>query len=437
MNILIKNGRVIDPESGLDEVTDILIEDGKIKEINAECGMRNAEFRTIDVSGKVVVPGLIDLHTHLREPGREDEETIATGTRAAAKGGFTTICCMPNTQPVIDNPSVVRFILEKAGREGLVNVLPVGSISKNLGGKELSEIGQMVEEGAVAISDDGQGLANSDLMRRALEYVKRFDIPVISHCEDSYLSKDGCVNEGYISTVLGLPGIPGAAEEVMVARDIILAQLTNSRLHIAHLSTVRSVELVRQAKKQDVKVTAEAAPHHFTLTEEAVRNFDTNTKVNPPLRTFEDVEGIKKGLADGTIDCIATDHAPHTQAEKELEYGLAPFGMIGLETALSLVLTELVSKGVLSLPEAIAKLTINPAKVLGLNQGRIKEGAAADMTVIDLEKEWTVKEDEFLSKSKNSPFIGLQLKGKAVMTIVGGKVVMEDEKISHREHREG
>ena len=421
----------------MDEVTDILIEDGKIKEINAECGMRNAEFRTIDVSGKVVVPGLIDLHTHLREPGREDEETIATGTRAAAKGGFTTICCMPNTQPVIDNPSVVRFILEKAGREGLVNVLPVGSISKNLGGKELSEIGQMVEEGAVAISDDGQGLANSDLMRRALEYVKRFDIPVISHCEDSYLSKDGCVNEGYISTVLGLPGIPGAAEEVMVARDIILAQLTNSRLHIAHLSTVRSVELVRQAKKQDVKVTAEAAPHHFTLTEEAVRNFDTNTKVNPPLRTFEDVEGIKKGLADGTIDCIATDHAPHTQAEKELEYGLAPFGMIGLETALSLVLTELVSKGVLSLPEAIAKLTINPAKVLGLNQGRIKEGAAADMTVIDLEKEWTVKEDEFLSKSKNSPFIGLQLKGKAVMTIVGGKVVMEDEKISHREHREG
>jgi len=437
MNILIKNGRVIDPESGLDEVTDILIEDGKIKEINAECGMRNAEFRTIDVSGKVVVPGLIDLHTHLREPGREDEETIATGTRAAAKGGFTTICCMPNTQPVIDNPSVVRFILEKAGREGLVNVLPVGSISKNLGGKELSEIGRMVEEGAVAISDDGQGLANSDLMRRALEYVKRFDIPVISHCEDSYLSKDGVMNEGYISTVLGLPGIPGAAEEIMVARDIILAQLTNSRLHIAHLSTVRSVELVRQAKKQDVKVTAEAAPHHFTLTEEAVRNFDTNTKVNPPLRTFEDVEGIKKGLADGTIDCIATDHAPHTQAEKELEYGLAPFGMIGLETALSLVLTELVSKGVLSLPEAIAKLTINPAKVLGLNQGRIKEGAAADMTVIDLEKEWTVKEDEFLSKSKNSPFIGLQLKGKAVMTIVGGKVVMEDEKISHREHREG
>ena len=421
----------------MDEVTDILIEDGKIKEINAECGMRNAEFRTIDVSGKVVVPGLIDLHTHLREPGREDEETIATGTRAAAKGGFTTICCMPNTQPVIDNPSVVRFILEKAGREGLVNVLPVGSISKNLGGKELSEIGRMVEEGAVAISDDGQGLANSDLMRRALEYVKRFDIPVISHCEDSYLSKDGVMNEGYISTVLGLPGIPGAAEEVMVARDIILAQLTNSRLHIAHLSTVRSVELVRQAKKQDVKVTAEAAPHHFTLTEEAVRNFDTNTKVNPPLRTFEDVEGIKKGLADGTIDCIATDHAPHTQAEKELEYGLAPFGMIGLETALSLVLTELVSKGVLSLPEAIAKLTINPAKVLGLNQGRIKEGAAADMTVIDLEKEWTVKEDEFLSKSKNSPFIGLQLKGKAVMTIVGGKVVMEDEKISHREHREG
>ncbi|MBU0566624.1 dihydroorotase [bacterium] len=437
MNILIKNGRVIDPESGLDEVTDILIEDGKIKEINAECGMRNAEFRTIDVSGKVVVPGLIDLHTHLREPGREDEETIATGTRAAAKGGFTTICCMPNTQPVIDNPSVVRFILEKAGREGLVNVLPVGSISKNLGGKELSEIGQMVEEGAVAISDDGQGLANSDLMRRALEHVKRFGIPVISHCEDSYLSKDGVMNEGYISTVLGLPGIPGAAEEIMVARDIILAQLTNSRLHIAHLSTVRSVELVRQAKKQDVKVTAEAAPHHFTLTEEAVRNFDTNTKVNPPLRTFEDVEGIKKGLADGTIDCIATDHAPHTQAEKELEYGLAPFGMIGLETALSLVLTELVSKGVLSLPEAIAKLTINPAKVLGLNQGRIKEGAAADMTVIDLEKEWTVKEDEFLSKSKNSPFIGLQLKGKAVMTIVGGKVVMEDEKISHREHREG
>ena len=435
MNILIKNGRVIDPANGVDDKLDILVEGATIKNIAPDIIAK--DVRVIDALNKIVVPGLIDLHTHLREPGREDEETIATGTRAAAKGGFTTICCMPNTQPVIDNPSGIRFILEKARREGLVNVLPVGSISKNLGGKELSEIGRMAEEGAVAISDDGQGLANSDLMRRALEYVKRFDIPVISHCEDSYLSKDGCVNEGYISTVLGLPGIPGAAEEIMVARDIILAQLTNSRLHIAHLSTVRSVELVRQAKKQDVKVTAEAAPHHFTLTEEAVRNFDTNTKVNPPLRTFEDVEGIKKGLADGTIDCIATDHAPHTQAEKELEYGLAPFGMIGLETALSLVLTELVSKGVLSLPEAIAKLTINPAKVLGLNQGRIKEGAAADMTVIDLEKEWTVKEDEFLSKSKNSPFIGLQLKGKAVMTIVGGKVVMEDEKISHREHREG
>jgi dihydroorotase len=363
------------------------------------------------------------MHIHLREPGQEDKETIATGTRAAAAGGFTAIACMPNTKPVIDNKSVVEFILRKSVREGVVKVYPIGSITKELKGKEIAEIGQMVGAGAVAISDDGYPVENAVLMRRAMEYTKRFNIPVISHCEDTNLSDQGSMHEGYYSTILGLPGIPAAAEEVMVARDIIIAEVCNAKLHIAHVSSKGSVELIRQAKKRGVKVTCEVTPHHFTLTDEAVCSFDTNTKVNPPLRSKDDVIAIKEGLADNTIDVIATDHAPHTQAKKEQEYVKAPFGIIGLETSLGLVLSELVTKGVISLMDAITKMTKNPAKILSLDMNGLYPGAIADITVIDPDMEWIVDVNTFVSKSRNSPFHGWKLIGRAIMTIVDGKIV--------------
>ena len=425
MNLLIKGARVIDPASRLDGTRDIIIEDGKIKSIEEKFEIRNSKFeiKTIEASGKIVVPGLIDMHTHLREPGREDEETIATGSAAAARGGFTTILCMPNTDPAIDNLSVVNFVIERAREEATVNVLPVGSISRGLKGKNLSEIGEMVKAGACAISDDGHPVMNAELMRRALEYTRIFDIPVISHCEDINLSKNGVMNEGYHSTLLGMKGTPNAAEEMMVGREIILAELTGARIHIAHVSTKGSVDLIRKAKEKGLKVTGEVTPHHLVLTDEAVRCFDTNTKVNPPLRTKEDVEALREGLKDGTIDVIATDHAPHTLNEKELEYGLAPFGMVGLETALGLVLTELVDKGVIDLPTLIAKMTINPAIILGLKKGCLEVGSEADLTIIDPEKEWVVDSKQFASKSKNTPFNGRQLKGQAVMTIVRGQTL--------------
>src|SRR3990170_2130291 len=423
MNLLIKNGRIVDPVNQVDQVADLLIADGKVMQIGQEISVApNTE--TIDATGQWVVPGLIDLHTHLREPGFEYKETIRTGTMAAAAGGFTTICCMPNTNPINDNRAVTEFILSKSAKEGIVNVLPIGAITKGSQGKALAEISDMVNAGCVAISDDGKGVMDAEVMRRGLEYTKAFDIPVIAHCEDANLSSGGVMNEGFASTTLGLRGIPKAAEEVMVVRDIALAELTGARLHIAHVSSAGSVESIRIAKKRGVKVTCETCPHYFTLTEDAVIGYNTNAKVNPPLRTKEDVKAIKEGLKDGTIDIIASDHAPHAVHEKEIEFDYASFGMIGLETSLPLIL-NLVREGVLTLKDAIAKATINPARLLKLKKGTLSEGADADITIIDPESEWVVDVNNLKSKSKNTAFAGMKVKGRAVMTIVGGKIVYE------------
>lgn len=432
MKSIIRNGRVVDPKNKIDKKVDILIENGKIAKIGESSQFRPGEVTrstiTIDATGKVVTPGLIDMHTHLREPGREDEETIASGTRAAAQGGFTSICCMPNTQPVIDSVSGVKFILTTASQEGVVNVYPIGSITKGQKGEELAEIGKMRIAGIVGISDDGKPVMNAQIIRRALEYANMFNLPVISHCEDLNLSLDGVMNEGFTSTILGLKGIPRQAEEIMVARDIALAELTGGKLHLAHITTRRSVELVGQAKKKRISVTCETAPHYLSLSEEDVRGYNTNTKTNPPLRTKDDIKALCEGLADGTIDCIASDHAPHLDVEKDLEYNMAPFGIIGLETMLPLIITNLVRKKILSLNEAIAKLTVNPANILGLEKGSLSIGADADLTIIDLNLEKKVG-NEFTSQSKNSPFIGWELQGFPVVTIVGGKVVMKDGKL--------
>ena len=432
MKSIIRNGRVVDPKNKIDKKVDILIENGKIAKIGESSQFRPGEVTrstiTIDATGKVVTPGLIDMHTHLREPGREDEETIASGTRAAAQGGFTSICCMPNTQPVIDSVSGVKFILTTASQEGVVNVYPIGSITKGQKGEELAEIGKMRIAGIVGISDDGKPVMNAQVIRRALEYANMFNLPVISHCEDLNLSLDGVMNEGFTSTILGLKGIPRQAEEIMVARDIALAELTGGKLHLAHITTRRSVELVGQAKKKRISVTCETAPHYLSLSEEDVRGYNTNTKTNPPLRTKDDIKALCEGLADGTIDCIASDHAPHLDVEKDLEYNMAPFGIIGLETMLPLIITNLVRKKILSLNEAIAKLTVNPANILGLEKGSLSIGSDADLTIIDLNLEKKVG-NEFTSQSKNSPFIGWELQGFPVVTIVGGKVVMKDGKL--------
>jgi len=425
LKLVIRNGRVVDPKNKIDKKVDILIEDGKITKIGESSKFRPGDVTrstiTIDATAKVVTPGLVDMHTHLREPGREDEETIASGTRAAAQGGFTSICCMSNTQPVIDSVSGVKFILTTASQEGVVNVYPIGSITKGQKGEELAEIGKMRIAGIVGISDDGKPVMNAHIMRRALEYAKMFNLPVISHCEDLNLSMGGVMNEGFTSTVLGLKGIPRQAEEVMVARDIALAELTSGKLHLAHITTRRSVELIRHAKKK-IKVTCETAPHYFSLSEEDVQGYDTNTKINPPLRTKDDIKALCEGLADGTIDCIASDHAPHLDMEKDLEYNIAPFGIIGLETMLPLIFTNLVSKKILNLNQAIAKLTVNPANILGLEKGSLSIGSDADLTIIDLNLKKKIG-NEFTSQSKNSPFIGMELKGFPVATIVGGKVV--------------
>jgi dihydroorotase len=424
----LSGGRIIDPHNKLDGYFDILVEDGKIAKVTPagpETYAPEDGIEKIDVSGKIVVPGLIDMHVHLREPGFEYKETIRTGCQAAAAGGFSSICCMANTDPVNDTSSVTEYILNKAATEGCVNVFPIGAISKGLKGEGLAEIGELKEAGVIAISDDGNPVMNSNLMRRALEYAKVFELPVIPHCEDKNLAGEGLVNEGYISTLTGLPGIPAATEEVMVARDIALADLTEWRLHVAHVSTAGAVRLIREAKARGVAVTAEATPHHFSLTEEAVKGYDTNTKVNPPLRSGKDLDAIKEGLKDGTIDVIVSDHAPQSPVEKELEFELAENGIIGLETELSLSL-RLVSAGILSLTDVIAKLTVNPARILRLARGTLSEGVDADITVIDLEQNRVVDPNKFKSKSRNTPFNQWELKGKAVMTIVGGKIVMRD-----------
>ncbi len=426
MNLLIKSGRVIDPANNIDEVRDILIEDGKISAVSKRIEKRASKI--INARGMVVLPGLIDMHVHLREPGGEDEETIETGTHAGVHGGFTSLACMPNTNPPVDNAEVVRFILSQAKLSGCIQVYPVGSITRGLKGEELSDIGELVESGVVAITDDGEPVANGDLMRRALEYASMFDLTVISHCEDKILSSGGVMNEGIVSTMLGLPGIPSVAESAMVARDVMLAELTGAKLHIAHVSTSGSVELIRNAKEKGIRVSAETAPHYFTLTEEDVRSFDTNFRVNPPLRTVHDLASVRQGLVDGTIDSIATDHAPHTVVEKEHEFALAPPGMIGLETAFSLVVSELVEKKIITLKEAVAKLTVAPARILGLDKGTLSIGADADVTIVSLEKEWMVKEESFVSRSKNSPFLGRKLKGVIEIVIVGGRIILENSK---------
>ncbi len=424
MRILIKGGRVIDPANRIDAQKDIYIEEGIIKKVSTSIKVNKSNVKVIDARGKVVTPGLIDMHTHLREPGREDEETIASGTRAACKGGFTSICCMPNTQPVTDNQAQVELILSKSQKEGWVNVYPIGAITKGLQGEEMSPIGELKKAGVAGITDDGKTVENSLIMRRALEYSKMFKLPVISHCEDKNLSAEGLINEGYISTILGMRGIPRQAEEVIVSRDIQLAEMTGGHLHIAHVSTEGSVGMIRRAKRMDIKVTAETAPHYFTLTDEAVKTYNTNTKMNPPLRTRKDVQAIKQGLQDGTIDCIASDHAPHLEDEKNQEYELAPFGIIGLETMLPLIITELVDKKVLTLREAIKKLTVNPAHILGLNKGTLSPGANADITIIDTKTRRKI--ETFESQSNNSPFIGCTLRGFAVCTIVGGRICMAE-----------
>jgi dihydroorotase len=419
MNILIKNGRVIDPAQGLDEVTDLLIKDGKVAQVGKNL---KGEGEVIDASGLLVTPGLIDLHVHLRDPGQEYKEDIVSGTRAAAAGGFTAVACMPNTNPVNDSKAITLYIRRKAAEEGSVRVYPVGSITKGLKGESLSEMGELKDAGCVAVSDDGKPVTSGELMRRAMEYSRPFGLPVIAHSEDLSLVGEGVMNDGFVATELGLKGIPWVAEDAMIARDVMLAEFTGAHLHVAHVSTRGAVEIIRQAKKKGVNVTCEATPHHFTLTEDAVRGYDTNAKMNPPLRSAEDVAGIRAGLADGTIDAIATDHAPHHLDEKNVEFNIALNGIVGLETALPLTL-RLVQENVLPLTAAIARLTSGPAKALNLPGGTLAAGAPADVTVIDPALEWTVDAQKLNSKSKNTPFDGWKMKGAAVVTIVGGKVV--------------
>jgi dihydroorotase len=424
--LLIKKGHVVDPRHQIDAVMDILIQGQHIekvaKDIKAPTGTE-----VLDATNFIVTPGLIDIHVHLREPGQEEKETIATGTAAAALGGFSAVACMPNTVPPLDNVSQIQFVTMKAESEGYVRVYPVGAISKGQLGKELTEFGAMVRAGCVAISDDGVPVSNAKLFRRALEYAHTFGLTVIDHCEDHDLAAGGVMNEGRLAAVLGLKGIPRQAEYIMVARDIALCELTGGNLHLAHMSTKESVALVRQAKKRGLPVTAETAPHYFTLTEDAVSDYNTNAKMNPPLRTAEDRDAIREGLADGTIDVIASDHAPHTTGQKSREFDFAPFGIIGLETMLPLVLTELVQKKVLSLSNAIKALTDAPARALSLPGGHLAPGAPADVTLIDLKAKHTV--DTFASKSQNSPFKGWTLQGRAVATLVGGDMVMRDGRL--------
>lgn len=425
MRTLIKGGHVIDAKSKINECLDILIENGKIVEIGKDLDFVNGDI--IYAEGKYVLPGLVDAHCHLRDPGQEYKEDIETGTRSAAKGGFTSIACMPNTSPVIDNQAIVKYIINKAKQDGVVNVYPIGAISKGLKGEELSEIGELKFAGAVAISDDGRPLKSSSLMKKALQYSSMFDITVISHCEDLDLVDEGTMNEGYMSTILGLKGIPSASEEIMVSRDLILAEYTKIPVHIAHVSTELSVDLIRHAKSRGVKVTCETCPHYFTLTEEACDGFNTLAKVNPPLRTQKDVEAIIEGLKDGTIDIIATDHAPHHKDEKNVEFALAANGMVGFETALPLSITYLVKPGHLTMEQLVEKMCVNPSKILGLNKGSIEVGSSADLTIIDMDEEFIVDINKFSSKSKNSPFNGFKLQGTVYYTIVEGNVVVREK----------
>ncbi len=421
--VLIKGGRVIDPLNRIDDIRDVLIENGRIKKVDK--GISVSADKVINADNLIVFPGLIDMHVHLREPGREDEETVETGTRAAVKGGFTTVACMPNTEPVADSAAVIEYIKEKARSKALARVLPIGALTKELKSEELSPMNELIEAGVIAFSNDGESVMDAEVMRRALEYSKMFDVPVIVHAEDKRLSVDGQINEGLYSTVLGLKGIPAAAEEVIIARDLILAKMTGAKIHFAHVSTRGSVELIRRAKEEGINVTCEVTPHHLTLTDAMIESYDSNYKVNPPLRSEIDVLALREGLKDGTIDAIASDHAPHALHEKEREFQFAPFGIIGLETTLPLVLTELVEARELSLLSLVEKLTINPAKILGLDLGTLSEGSAADITIIDNKAKVKVDVNSFESKSKNSPFRDWELTGLVKYVLVNGKLVLE------------
>jgi dihydroorotase len=429
MKLLLRGGRVIDPSQNIDAELDILVENGKIASLDNNISIREDDTKkitTLDCTNVIIVPGLIDMHTHLREPGHEYKETVHSGGNAAIAGGFTSIACMPNTNPVNDNRSVTEFILKQARHADTAHIYPVAAISKGSDGSILTEFGDLKNAGAVAFSDDGKPVMNSLLMRSALEYGYSLDMPIISHCEDVSLSTGGSMNESFVSTELGLKGIPAIAEDIMVERDISLAEYTNASVHIAHVSTAGSVHAIREAKQRGILVTSETAPHYFTLTDDAVREFSTNTKVYPPLRSAKDVEAIKEGLKDGTIDAIASDHAPHSSIEKDVEFEYAASGIIGLETSLSLSL-KLVDDGIISLNQLIEKMSTNPARILGIRKGTLAVGSDADITVIDQNKTWTVNVNDFRSKSRNCPFHGWNLKGKAVITIVGGAIKYEEK----------
>lgn len=427
MEYILKGGLVIDPRTNLEEKLDIQVVNGKIESIGKNLTSDKAEV--IDLTGKIVAPGFIDMHVHLREPGGEAHETILTGCQAAAAGGFTAVTAMPNTKPCADNESVIELVIKRARDAGLIRVYPIGAISKGQKGQEITEMGNLCKAGAVAVSDDGRPVENSEVMRRALEYSQIFNIPVISHCEDTSLAGDGLMHEGYWSTVLGLKGIPAEAEETMAARDILLARLTGGRLHLAHLSTKGSMELLRFARKQGIRVTAEATPHHIFLTDEAVKEYDTSTKVNPPLRSRSHLEAVRKGLKEGLISCIVTDHAPWASEEKDNEYAKAPNGISGLETAVPVCWDTLVVNGELTPMELITLFTTGPADILNLPLGLIAEGRDADLTVIDPNLIKKVEVNSFYSKGKNSPLDGRSFQGWPVMTMVEGRIVMQDGKL--------
>lgn len=422
-SLLIRNGRVIDPSQNKDAVQDVFVRNGKIEAVGKTIELPREEPVTeIDATGLVVTPGWIDIHTHLREPGGTHKETIETGSKAAAAGGFTSIACMANTQPVNDSSYITTYIRQKVAADSPVNVFPIGAVTKGLRGEELAEIGSMREAGIVAISDDGKTVMNAYLFRKALDYSRRFDLTVISHAEDLNLKGLGVMNEGFNSARFGLRGIPKAAEEVIIARDIYLAELTGAKLHIAHASTAGSVALIREAKRRGIQVTAEVTPHHLTLTDEAVGTYDTNTKVAPPLREKEDIEALQEAVADGTIDALASDHAPHSREEKEVEYDHADFGMVGLETAFPLYYAK-VLKNHWDLSKLVAAMTIKPAKIIGIKKGTLAVGADADISIFDPNIEWMIDKTKFNSKSQNSPFHGWAVRGKPVFTIVAGKTV--------------
>ena len=423
---IIRNGRVIDPANKRDEVADVCIENGKIVASQSEIRNPKSEIEEVDASGLIVAPGLIDIHVHLREPGFGHKETMDSGTRAAAAGGFTTIVCMPNTSPAADNSSTITWIKERAACAACVNVLPTGAISKNISGEELAPIGSLGQAGVVAITDDGHCIQNHELMRRAVEYARMVDVPVLDHCQDHNLVGIGVVNEGYWSTLLGLPGWPAAGEEVIVMRNILLAELCDHHIHCQHVTTAGSVRLLREARRRGVKISGEVCPHHIALTDEAIQNFDTNYKMNPPLRAQSDVDALLEGIADGTLSILASDHAPHADFEKEVEFDAAPFGIIGLETEIGLFVDLLVHKHRrVDIVRLIEMFTAEPAKLLKLEAGTLSVGASADVTLLNPDLEWTVQIDKFESGSRNSPFDAWKLKGRAVRTIVGGKTVWE------------